>query len=1199
MNEREELERAIASVEAQRDSLGDDVADAALEGLRKKLDEVGDLESHGDRSFAASPGERRIVTVLFCDVTGSTALAEKLDPEEWTRIMNTAFEHLTEPVNRYGGTVSRLMGDAILAFFGAPVAHEDDPLRAVGAGLAILESIRPFREALQRDRGLDFNVRVGINTGLAVLGAVGSEEHGEYTAMGNAVNLAARMEQTAQPGTVQISEHTYKLVSTTFEFEELRAVEFKGISKPMRSYRVLGRRTETGQVRGLAAHGVSSPLVGREAEFATAKDAVAGLLEGQGGILYIIGEAGIGKSRMMAELRRDIPRERLAWLEGRTLSLGQTISYWPFQEILWEFAGIGEEDRQASAWRKLESHVRDLFPEETAEILPYLASLLSLKVGGEYAERVKYLDSEAMGHQILVASRRFFERLAQTQPVVLVFEDLHWVDMSSARLIEHLLPLVNRVPLLVCGISRPAPSTPAAGIREIAAREYADRYSEITLAPLSQRDSGRLVHNLLEIDHLPPSVRKRLIRKADGNPFFLEEIIRDLIEAGAVVHDTATGRWWATAQVETITIPDSIRVVIMTRVDRLDEDVKGVLRVGAVIGRSFLYRVLQAVLEADSVLDKHLTDLQAAELIREKQHLPELEYIFKHALAHEATYEGMLLQQRKELHARVAQAVETLFTNRLEEVYGLLAYHYARAEAWEQAQDYLLKAGDQAGRVAADAEALAHYRRALKAYERAFGDRWEPLQRATLARKMGEAYYGLGRLTESRKYYQQALVLLKTPMPTSRLGLGVGLLGQVLRQALHRLWPALFVRRIPDKRTEAVRESILAFERLGVISYIEGDVIRSIYTFLRSLNLAEPVGPSPDLARAYANNTIAASLVPPLRSLADVYSRLALETASGEEDLAALAWVLQMTGIYSTGIGRWSAAFEAEERAAAINKRIGRLRWWEESRGTLALARHLHGDYVRSRELYREIYTSGHERGDRQIQVWGLTGRVESELRLGGEQHMDEAITFLERAKELLSEYQYPNRPDQIQVNSLIAQVRLRRGDWELASQAAEYTAELIAAEWAPSTFYTFEAYAGVPLVYLGLWAAQLRGQYSINEQGALKKTAWKACRNFHGYARVFPVAKPRAWLWQGVYDWQASKTRKAFKAWQKSLEYAERLDMLYDQGLAHYEIGRHMSADDPAQQERLERAVQIFSQLDAAWDLKQAQMAMEKKRVS
>ena len=334
----------------------------------------------------------------------------------------------------------------------------------------------------------------------------------------------------------------------------------------------------------------------------------------------MIGDAGLGKSRLMTEIRRYFESENLLWLEGRALSYGQEMSYWPFREILWQYAGIAEEDDDNEAWNKLEMSITTLFPADSDEVLPYLASLIGLEVKGELGKKLKYLDGESTGKQVYLSSRRFFERVAGNRPLVLIFEDLHWADESSVLLIEHLFPLIDRVPLLLCGVKRPEMGLPAARLSESALRDHGRRYTEIRLNPLSPAECTDLMDNLLNIENLPLRIRQAIIEKADGNPFFLEEIMMTLIDKGVVRPEN--GRWKAAPSIETIAIPDTIQGVIMARIDRLDEEVKQVLKTASVIGRAFLYRLLKEVTEAVWELDKDLDRLTATELIREKQKTP-------------------------------------------------------------------------------------------------------------------------------------------------------------------------------------------------------------------------------------------------------------------------------------------------------------------------------------------------------------------------------------------------------------------------------------------------------------------------------------------------------------------------------------------------------------------------------------------------
>jgi class 3 adenylate cyclase/tetratricopeptide (TPR) repeat protein len=707
-------------------------------------------------------GERRIVTILFCDVQGSTAMAERLDPEVWAEIMNGAFAIMNAAVHRYEGTLARLMGDAILAFFGAPVAHEDDPRRAVLAGLDLVAQIQPYRERVRRAHGGDFNVRVGINTGLVVVGEMGSELRAEYTAMGDAVNLAARMEQTARPGTVQIAAPTYRLVAPLFEVEPLGAIEVKGKAERVEAYRVLRQRDGAATTRGIA--GLRSPLVGRERQLQRLCAAVADLEAGQGQVISVIGEAGLGKSRLVAELRERtagaslspstlLPAPSFVWLEGRSFSYEAAIPYAPFRYLLGRHFDLHGGDGEPEQYAQVRAGVEAVLPERAKAVAPSLAALLGLPTTGAEMLTLRDLDPQALQQRVFQATSDYLEGLAaRTRPggLVLVLEDLHWADPTSVDLLESLLPLANRAAVLILALFRPQREELAWRFHERAARDYAHRYTAIPLEPLDEAGTRTLVANLLQVEDLPERVRGLILEKAEGNPFYVEEVIRSLLDAGLLVEEE--GRWRATREIERLRVPETLVGVITARLDRLERPVKQVAQAASVIGRAFARDVLAEVEGDGPTLDRALTDLERRELIREVRRLPASEFMFKHVLIQEAAYASVLLARRRAIHRRVAEFLERTQGDMPDTHLAALAHHAYEGGAWEKALDYGRRMGERSQALYASQAAIAHYTRALEAARRL--DRPAPLD---LLRTRGQAHETVGDFEAARADYQSAL----------------------------------------------------------------------------------------------------------------------------------------------------------------------------------------------------------------------------------------------------------------------------------------------------------------------------------------------------------------------------------------------------------------------------------------------------------
>ncbi len=547
-------------------------------------------------------GERKPVTALFADVVGSTALAERMDAEDWTAMMNEAFDHMSKAVFRYEGTIAQLQGDAMLAFFGAPIAHEDDPDRAVHAALEMIAATEEFSRQLRATHGLEFRIRAGINSGPVVVGNVGTDLRYEYTALGDAMNVAARMQAAAEPGTVLITASTHRFVADAFNVEDLGEISVKGKTEPVHAFRVLSPKAVPTRRRGLERAGLESPMVGRDSQLETLKSLYGVVQAGRSRVAFLVGEPGIGKSRLLAEFRHWLddaagtgvaPDVRPTWLEGRCVSYGRNLPYHLLFDLVRFTLQIplaaSETEARATLDRQLAAHLGD----DARDSAPYLAHLLALPLHPEEADRA-LLDPEVLQGRYIASIHRLLRALSSRGPVVLVCEDLHWADPASVALMSQLLPLAAQHPVLFIAALRA--ETDSAGWKLVgAARElFGDALTELRLEPLSETDSRELVANLLEIESLPAAVRESILARAEGIPFFVEEVIRMLIERGVIVRHAE--HWVATAEVGSVDIPETLHGLLLARIDQLPEGAKRSLRVASVIGRQFPVRVLERVL---------------------------------------------------------------------------------------------------------------------------------------------------------------------------------------------------------------------------------------------------------------------------------------------------------------------------------------------------------------------------------------------------------------------------------------------------------------------------------------------------------------------------------------------------------------------------------------------------------------------------
>jgi len=707
-------------------------------------------------------GERKLVTVLFTDVANYTSMSEKLDPEEVHQIMDGCFKILMDEIHRYEGTIDKFTGDGVMALFGAPVALEDHAQRACHAALAIQRAMLEYGEKIEKERGIYFKIRVGLNSGLVVIGSVGNDLRMDYTAIGDTTNLASRMESMAQPGTILVSADTHRITRDYFNFEPLGKVSVKGKEEPVEAYRIIEASVVETRIGASVARGLT-PFVGRRRELDTLKGAFEKARSGQGQVVGVVGEAGVGKSRLILEMKGMIPEEECTCLEGDCLHYGGSMAYLPFLDMLRNYFDIKEGDRELVVKKKIAEKI-DRLDERLRSILPPLHEILSLKIEDE--EYLK-LDIQKKREKTFEAIRDLLIRESQDRPLTLVIEDLHWIDRTSEDFLTYLIGWLAGAHILLVLLYRPEYT------HQWHSKSY---YSQISVGQLSSNTSTELVQSILEEGEMVPELRDLILSRAAGNPLFMEEFTHTLLENGSI--NRADGQYVLSRKVSDIQVPDTIQGLIAARMDCLEESMKRIIQVASVIGREFAFRILQAIMGMQEELKSQLLNLQGLEFIYEKSLFPELEYIFKHALTQEVAYNSLLLKRRKEIHQRIGDAIEELYPDRLEEFYETLAYHYKQGESLDKAIDYLIKAGDKSYEMYAAEESHRYFQEAYDLLSNKPGrTREEDILLIDLLIKWGYVYYFRGDFRGLTDLLSVNLDLAESLGDKARLGMFYGWLG--------------------------------------------------------------------------------------------------------------------------------------------------------------------------------------------------------------------------------------------------------------------------------------------------------------------------------------------------------------------------------------------------------------------------------------
>ena len=704
------------------------------------------------------------VTILQAVITGFDELSQNLEPERVSELINKCYEMSNSVFSLYGGIIDHFTGREATVFFGFPDFIEKAPLKAVGAALDLVNKIAELN--IETDFPVSPGIKVGINTGPVVIEKIGKDKHARDMVMGETVSMVSRICDIAESGQILVGQETYESVKDRFEFVVMEPVPLKGSKKLLPLFEVKGRKRAATTTGVSSSRMISSEMVGRKDELRQLEKQFMQLINGRGSVVNITGIAGIGKSRLMAEMREKELMAKVILLEGRALSNGKDLSFHPIVQIIKSWAGIKAEDSAEDALNKLKRGINRAYHEAFEEIFPFVATMMGYRLDGKAKERLKGIEGEALENLILKNLRDLLARAASVRPVVIVIEDAHWCDISSVIFLESLFKLVRKQRILFIVVRRPGHAETGERISNYLDENLKDHHLKINIEPLTDKESDKLIHNLLNKVNLPEEINQLIIDRAAGNPFFIEEVIRSFIDEGLI--EVKDDQFLLTDNIKYANIPESIDNVLLSRIDRLDEKTKELLKTASVIGRNFYYKVLEEAAVTIEEVDHKLEYLKDVQLINERKKRDEVEFLFKHALAQQATYESILEKTKKELHLKIAVSIEKVFAGRIHEFYGMLAHHYSKAGQTDKMEEYLILAGDESMKSGASSEAVNYFKKALENHlqnNRDIPDRQKVID---LKEKLAFANFATGRFIEAVEYFDEVMAFYYKPFPKSK-----------------------------------------------------------------------------------------------------------------------------------------------------------------------------------------------------------------------------------------------------------------------------------------------------------------------------------------------------------------------------------------------------------------------------------------------
>lgn len=1137
--------------------------------------------------------ELRRVTVLFINLPDIDQKTKLEDAQNLARLIQRS-------VYRYEGSINKInvddKGITLVAALGLPpFAHEDDPARGVQAALMIRKELT----------GLKVRSFIGITTGRIFCGSIGNDSRREYTTIGNAVNLSARLMGAAVKQDELIAKYgipilcdrvTYDAAKESVELEPLPPQQVKGRAEPVEVFHPIELKKSV--IRPKAE------LIGRQEEKTMIANALQELARGaEHQTLVLQGEAGIGKSRLFEDLVRQAETLHVHMLIGGGDPIERTNSYYAWRPIFYKIFDIDAlagraalEEVREQIQDKVLAKLREV-DEELVRYYPLLDAILPMHIPEN--ELTSAMTGEIRSGNIREILTRVLDHAANRAPLLIVLEDLHWFDSASWALLVDVQQKVR--PIFLALNTRPLSDPVPAQFKQIL------DYPETRLVKLEAMmldDVEALVCQRLGVKSIPPMVGRLIREKSEGHPFFAEELAYALRESRVLVIENQECHVDPHfLNFENLSLPDTLQSAITNRIDSLDPSQQLTLKVASVIGRIFAFRVLQAVhpIEADRAsLPNYMESLTRLSLTLVESETPDLAYIFKHAVTQEVAYNLMLYSQRRQLHQAVAEWIEQNHADNLESYYTLLAHHWTQAAEMpdaarnepiiQKAVDYLEKAGDQAMQNYANAEAIQFYTQALEwdlklSAPPDAATAWQrQVRRARWHSRLALSHYGLGSLPDCDRHVREALRLLESPVPPSNLRFALGLLPQVVRQVFHRFFPSRYVGRVKGQDREVAVEVARLYELLSRIFFYSNENLPIVYTAIRFLNEAEKAGTSAELATAYSSMAILTGFMQ-LHNLAETYVKRGIAVSEEVNQISNRITVSVVTSAYRLTVGKWEEVRERVEEAKALCERIGDYRQWGDCTAMLGESAFIAGDLAYSMRIQKELLADARRRRSPLHQCWGLLGVAVNNIRLGNEA---EAIPMLEEALRILDET--PNRSSSIETNGQLGLAYLLIGRDGKALDHANRALEM-ATGISPTVYSMDVGYAAIADVYFEFWERALQNPDGTADSARWKSLAEKAIKLLRAFKKVFPIGEPSLLYYQGWYDWLGGRRPQAVRSWNLGLEAARKYRMRYEEGLLHLKLGAAQAG-----REHFDEAVRIFGEMDAVPLLRRARELADRK---